>query len=56
MVHTCNPRSPEVEAERSQTQGYPLLHTELEASLGYMRLYLKKKKRVGGGGEKKERT
>ena len=42
MVHTCNPRSPEVEAERSQTQGYPLLHTELEASLGYMRLYLKK--------------
>lgn len=34
----------EVEAEGSGVQGHPQLHSEFEASLGYIRSCLKKKK------------
>lgn len=41
-----------MEVGRSETQGYPGLHCEFNASLGYMRLHLRKskeKKDMGGG-------
>lgn len=40
VVHTCNPRW-EVETELSGIQGHPLICSESEASLAYMRPCLK---------------
>lgn len=35
VAHACNPSPVEVEAGGSGTQGQPLLHKEVEVSLGY---------------------
>lgn len=35
-AHAYNHSNPEEEAEGSEVQGRPLLHSEFEASLGYM--------------------
>ena len=41
VIHACNPNTAEVEAGESEVQGgYTSLHSELKASLGYMRLCL----------------
>lgn len=44
VAHTCDPRTGEVEAERSAVQDCPQLHRQLKAILGHRRPYLKKKK------------
>lgn len=36
--HTFNPRTPEVKMGGSAVHGQSLLHSEFEATLGYMRL------------------
>ena len=41
MVHICHPSTWEMEAGGSGVQGHPWLHSEFEASLGYMRPCLK---------------
>lgn len=38
MVHPCDPSTGAVEAREPRVQGHPQLHTELKASLDYMRL------------------
>lgn len=35
VLHTCNLRSQEVEAEESEISGHPWLQIKFEASLGY---------------------
>lgn len=52
-VHACNSNTQEVEGGGSEVQGHPQLHSEFKASLGYIKPYLKikrrrKEKRVGG--------
>lgn len=42
-VHPCNPNTQEEEAGGSQVQGNLLLQSWFSSSLGYLRLYLKKK-------------
>lgn len=37
MAHACNPSTWEIEAEGSGVQGHPLLHSEFEAGLDYIR-------------------
>lgn len=37
----CHPSTWEMEAEGPKVEGYHWLHNDFEASLGYMRLYLK---------------
>lgn len=46
MVHVCHPNTQEAEAEGSEVQGQPWLHSEFEVTLGYMRPCLKKKKKI----------
>lgn len=41
VVHICNHSILQVEVGRSEVQRYPRLHSKLEASLDYMRPYLK---------------
>lgn len=41
LVHICNQNTWEVEAGGSEVQGHPWLHSEFEASLGYVRLCFK---------------
>jgi hypothetical protein len=41
VAHFCNPSSKEGSTERSELQGYPWLHSTSEASLDYLRHYLK---------------
>lgn len=36
-MHACNLSTLEVEAEKSEVQDHPQLHSEFKASLGYMR-------------------
>lgn len=43
VSQVCSPSMWEVEAGSSEFQGHSLLITEFEASLGYLRTYLKKK-------------
>lgn len=40
VVQACNPSIREEEAGESEAEGHPELHSEFEASLGCMRLYL----------------
>jgi hypothetical protein len=40
-LQSCYPSTWEAKAERSGVQGYPCPHRKFEASLGYMRLWLK---------------
>lgn len=47
VAHICNPSTREVDAGRTEVQGYPQLQNESEDSLGYMRVCLKKKIIVG---------
>jgi hypothetical protein len=35
VAHACNPSTQEAEAEGSQIQGQPILHSEFQVSLGY---------------------
>lgn len=49
VVHTCNPRAHKVEAESSEVQHHPWLPSEFQASLGYMRAYLKGKREEKSG-------
>lgn len=44
VVYACNPSTQEVRPQGSEIKGYPWLHDELKASLGYMGLCFKKKK------------
>lgn len=37
MMHACNLSTLEVEAEKSEVQDHPQLHSEFKASLGYMK-------------------
>lgn len=41
MAHTCNPSSSEIK-EDAEVPNHPLLHSEFNASLGYMTHFLKK--------------
>lgn len=43
VVHICNHSILQVAAGRSEVQRHPRLHSKLEASLDYMRPYLKMK-------------
>lgn len=50
VVYACNPSTQEVRPQGSEIKGYPWLHDELKASLGYMgTLFQKKKKKAKEG-------
>jgi hypothetical protein len=49
-MHICEPSTWEVEAGGSEVRGYPQLHSEFEASLGYIRACLKTGNKVRHGG------
>lgn len=49
VVYACNPSTQEVRPQGSEIKGYPWLHDELKASLGYMGFYFKKKKKAKEG-------
>lgn len=46
MGHTCLPRTQKAETGGWGVRGHPQLHSKLQASLGYMRLPLSKKKNI----------
>lgn len=55
-VHThLHPRTLEVDAEGSVVQGYPLLHSRLKGSLGYVTLCLKRPRERRLGKERKQK-
>lgn len=41
MVHVCNPSTSKSRGRRIKVPGQPCLYREFEASLGYMRQYLR---------------
>ena len=45
LAHICDPSTWEMEAGRSSVQGQAQPHHELKASLGYMRIFFKKRKK-----------
>ena len=49
-MHICKPSTWEVEAGGSEVRGHPQLHSEFEASLGYIRASLKTGNKVRHGG------
>lgn len=46
VTQVCNSTTQNVETRGSRVQGHPLLHSELEASLGYMKPYLRKQRKT----------
>lgn len=46
VVYACKPSIREVEAEQSEVQGYPLLDSKFEVSLGYRRHHTHREQRV----------
>lgn len=48
LEHNHNPSTGEVEVGGSEVQSHPWLYCEFEASLGYVRPNLKKKKKKDG--------